>query len=340
MLPILRRRALVAGLLCTMTLVTATSTSAAAPQDAVAAARAYRQAHEVEILEAFQELLRQPNYGGDLAAINGAAEYIVAEFERRDVTVELLQLPDVPPLIYGEILTPGATRTLGIYVHYDGQPATGPDWVNDPYDPVLYSDRMDRGGQPIAMPMSGEAADPEWRIYARSASDDKAPLPALLTALDALQSAGIELTSNIKFLFEGEEEIGSTHLREYIEAHRDKTRAQPVDDALAEVLRASGREVIAIKGMGILKSIDMGDLAPETNCQFAREMLREAEGAEACLLSCGNWRTLEAIAPLEEEFGIPVITSNQTGLWHALRMSGIAPDEVTGGGRLFELVAP
>jgi maleate isomerase len=115
---------------------------------------------------------------------------------------------------------------------------------------------------------------------------------------------------------------------------------QPVDDALAEVLRASGREVIAIKGMGILKSIDMGDLAPETNCQFAREMLREAEGAEACLLSCGNWRTLEAIAPLEEEFGIPVITSNQTGLWHALRMSGIAPDEVTGGGRLFELVAP
>ena len=112
---------------------------------------------------------------------------------------------------------------------------------------------------------------------------------------------------------------------------------QPVDDALAEVLRASGREVVSIQGMGILKSIDMGDLAPETNCQFAREMLREAEGVEACLLSCGNWRTLEAIQPLEEEFGIPVLTSNQTGLWQALRMSGIASEEVTGGGRLFEL---
>ena len=112
---------------------------------------------------------------------------------------------------------------------------------------------------------------------------------------------------------------------------------QPVDDALAEVLRASGREVVSIQGMGILKSIDMGDLAPETNCQFAREMLREAEGAEACLLSCGNWRTLEAIQPLEEEFGIPVLTSNQTGLWQALRMSGIAPEEVTDGGRLFKL---
>jgi len=115
---------------------------------------------------------------------------------------------------------------------------------------------------------------------------------------------------------------------------------QPIDDALADVLRASGREVVAIKGMGILKSIDMGDLSPETNLQFARDMLREAEGAEACLLSCGNWRTLEAIAPLEEEFRIPVITSNQTGLWQVLRMSGIAPDEVTGGGRLFDLPAP
>lgn len=115
---------------------------------------------------------------------------------------------------------------------------------------------------------------------------------------------------------------------------------QPVDDALADVLRASGRELVAIQGMGFLKSIDMGDLAPETNLRFAREMLREAEGAEACLLSCGNWRTLEAIEPLEAEFGIPVITSNQTGLWQALRMSGIAADEVTGGGRLFELPAP
>lgn len=115
---------------------------------------------------------------------------------------------------------------------------------------------------------------------------------------------------------------------------------QPVDDALAEVLRASGREVVAIKGMGILKSIDMGDLAPETNTQFARDMLRDAAGAEACLLSCGNWRTLEAIAPLEAEFGIPVITSNQAGLWQALRMSGIPTDEVMGGGRLFAHPGP
>jgi acetylornithine deacetylase/succinyl-diaminopimelate desuccinylase-like protein len=222
MLKITRRSRARGILLLIVTFVLAVSSSAVAQQDPVAVARAYRLAHEVEILESFRNLLRQPNYGGDLEAISAAAEYIGDAFARRGVAIELLRLPDVPPLIYGEINTPGATRTLGIYVHYDGQPATGPDWVHGPYEPVLYSDRMDRGGEPIAMPQPGQAVDPNWRIYARSASDDKAPLPALLTALDALQDAGIALTSNVKFLFEGEEEIGSTNLGAYIDAYRDR----------------------------------------------------------------------------------------------------------------------
>ena len=151
------------------------------------------------------------------------------------------------------------------------------------------------------------------RIEDASGVPGTTTMTAVLAALDALDVAKIAVATS------------------YI---------QPVDDALAEVLRASGRDVVAIEGMGILKSIDMGDIEPETNHQFAREMLLQAEGAEACLLSCGNWRTLEAIAPLEEEFGIPVLTSNQTGLWQVLRMSGIATDEVTDGGRLFALAAP
>ena len=58
-----------------------------------------------------------------------------------------------------------------------------------------------------------------------------------------------------------------------------------VDTDLAQVLRASGREVIKISGMGILKSIDMGDIAPEIVYRFARENLAEAIGAEGFLLS-------------------------------------------------------
>ncbi len=113
---------------------------------------------------------------------------------------------------------------------------------------------------------------------------------------------------------------------------------QPVDESLVQALSAAGLEVVAIRGMGILKSIDMGDVAPDETYRFARDVLAgavEADGAEGCLISCGNLRSLEAIQPLEAEFGLPVITSNQAGLWQALRLSGIASHQVTGGGRLF-----
>jgi acetylornithine deacetylase/succinyl-diaminopimelate desuccinylase-like protein len=63
--------------------------------------------------------------------------------------------------------------------------------------------------------------DPEWRIYARSASDDKAPLAAIATALDALKAARIGLRSNIKFVFEGEEEASSPHLAQIITKYKD-----------------------------------------------------------------------------------------------------------------------
>ena len=160
-----------------------------------------------------------PNYGRDLEDITANAEFIAEQFRARDVSMELLTLPDVPPLVWGAIDVPGATRTIGIYVHYDGQPGTGADWVHGPYEPTLYTAAMEAGGEPRPFPASGEPVDPSWRIYARSASDDKAPIPALLTALDALRDAGIPLTSNVRFLFEGEEEIGSTHLDEYIQAY-------------------------------------------------------------------------------------------------------------------------
>ena len=113
---------------------------------------------------------------------------------------------------------------------------------------------------------------------------------------------------------------------------------QPVDDLLAAALRAAGKDVVAIRGMGILKSIDMGDVRPETTERFTAKVLADAggaAGADGCLISCGNLRTLEAIAPLEAEFGLPVITSNQAGLWQALRMAGIEANEVSGAGRLF-----
>jgi acetylornithine deacetylase/succinyl-diaminopimelate desuccinylase-like protein len=79
---------------------------------------------------------------------------------------------------------------------------------------------VDKDGRVIPLPPAGKI-DPEWRIYARSASDDRAPLAAIATALDALKASGIALHSNIKFIFEGEEEASSPHLAQIIAKYKD-----------------------------------------------------------------------------------------------------------------------
>jgi maleate isomerase len=112
-----------------------------------------------------------------------------------------------------------------------------------------------------------------------------------------------------------------------------------VDDALAAVLGGSGIEVTTIKGMNILKSIDMGDVQPDATYQFARDVFQSAPQADGYFISCGNLRALEAIAKLERDFSKPVVTSNQAGLWHALRLAGVKADHSAQilGGQLFAI---
>jgi acetylornithine deacetylase/succinyl-diaminopimelate desuccinylase-like protein len=191
-------------------------------QTPIETARAYRQAHEVEILRDFVKLLRIPNVATDAENIQRNAEYVAEEFARRGVTTELLTVDGAPPAVYGELLVPGATRTLGIYVHYDGQPADASQWLQGPWEPALYSARHDDGGVPIAFPNDGESVDPEWRLYGRSTGDDKGPLIALQTVLDSFAETGVAPTSNLKFFFDGEEERSSPHLREFLEKYPDK----------------------------------------------------------------------------------------------------------------------
>ncbi|WP_425410353.1 M20/M25/M40 family metallo-hydrolase [Hyphococcus sp.] len=190
--------------------------------EAVAAAREWRDANGAEILRGFAELLALPNDANDTPNIRRNAEYVSSLFQERGFEMELLEVEGSPPLIYGLRSTPGATRTIAIYVHYDGQPVEAANWTHPPFEPVLYSAAMTDGGEAIAFPDDGAPIDENWRIYARSASDDKAPIPALLAAIDALDEAGIGFSSNIKLVFDGEEEAGSGHLDDFLENYADK----------------------------------------------------------------------------------------------------------------------
>ncbi len=108
-----------------------------------------------------------------------------------------------------------------------------------------------------------------------------------------------------------------------------------MDEKLSGVLRQSGFEIAAIEGLGIRRSIDMGALEPEAAYRLAREVVADAKTPDGILISCGNLRTFEIIEPLETECGLPVVTSNQAGLWRALRLAGI-DDRIAHLGRLLE----
>jgi acetylornithine deacetylase/succinyl-diaminopimelate desuccinylase-like protein len=214
------------GVVLAAVLVAGSGAAVAAENEAAQAARSWRQQHERAILEDYFELLRIPNVSRDRANVRRNAEHIVKMMERRGITAKLLEVPDpktpadAAPVVYGEILTPGATRTYVFYAHYDGQPVDAKDWVTPPFEPTLRSAALDKGGQVIAFPPADGRFDPQWRLYARAASDDKAQVFAMLTAADALRAAGLKRKANIKFIFEGAEEIGSQNLDKVLRANQ------------------------------------------------------------------------------------------------------------------------
>lgn len=109
------------------------------------------------------------------------------------------------PVVYAARTVPGAQKTVLVYGHYDVQPPEPLEkWRTRPFDPVIARD-----------PVTGEEA-----IYARGANDDKGQLFMHLKAFEYLLRSG-RLRHNVKFIFEGEEEIGSPSLAPWVRDHKD-----------------------------------------------------------------------------------------------------------------------
>jgi acetylornithine deacetylase/succinyl-diaminopimelate desuccinylase-like protein len=187
-------------------------------------ARDYRRANEHRILREFVELLSIPNVASDAEGIRRNAARLLEMMTARGLNPRLLEAatPDTPPAVYGEWATPGATKTVVFYAHYDGQPTDPRKWTGtQPWEPALRTAPFEKGGRLLPWPAAGEPIDPEWRLYARSASDDKAGVMSILTAFDALRATNVTPTVNLKFFFEGEEEAGSPHLSEILSQHKE-----------------------------------------------------------------------------------------------------------------------
>lgn len=204
-------------------LASATTAPAQGPARVREAVQTYLRAKDVAVVRELGEFLAIPNLASDSVNIRRNADHLIGMMRARGIQARLLETPGAPPAVYGELRVPGATRTLMFYAHYDGQPVDTSQWATPPWKPTLRDGPLPRGrlidlAAPALAPGSMQG---EWRLFARSAGDDKSPIVAFLAALDALRSAGIRPGVNLKFYFEGEEEAGSAHLREALTRHRD-----------------------------------------------------------------------------------------------------------------------
>ena len=289
MVRMIRRR--LAGIV--MLGVVATSAAAqdgAAVRDRV---RAYRAAHEREIVRELTGLLSLPNVASNLDDIRRNAGHLMEMLRRRGFSTRLLEGgPEARPAIYAELATPGARRTVVFYAHYDGQPVTPSKWSSDPWKPVLRSGPLGPGVHEIDLATVQGPFDGEWRLFARSASDDKAPIVALLAGLDALRAAGIPPSVNLKLFLEGEEEAGSTHLTEILQRHADLLAADvwilcdgPVHQTRRMQIYFGARGVMGLEAtvygpMRPLHSGHYGNWAPNPAVELTHLIagLRDTEG--------------------------------------------------------------
>lgn len=188
----------------------------------------YIEENHSRYLDELFSLLRIPSISTRNQGIRECAELLAGMMEQAGVPARIIDT-ERHPVVFGELKNPGASKTLLIYGHYDVQPPEPLDlWISSPFEPEI------RDG----------------RIYGRGTADDKGQLFAHLKAVEALLKINGKTSSNVLFLFEGEEEISSPNLLPFIEAHRDILAADAclVSDAPKH---ESGRPTLlcGLKGM-------------------------------------------------------------------------------------------
>jgi acetylornithine deacetylase/succinyl-diaminopimelate desuccinylase-like protein len=304
--------------------------------------RQYVAAHQAEIVRELTELLSIPNVAGDSVNIRRNARALLGMLEKRGIRARLLETGG-PPMVYGELPAKGAKTTLLLYAHYDGQPVDPGKWVgHGPWEPVLRDAPLERGGKIVPFPARGPI-DPEWRVYARSASDDKAPIVAMLRALDALRASGQAPTVNLKFLFEGDEEAGSPHLEEVVREHGELLRSDLVIMADGPQ-HASGRPTLVFGARGItsaqitvygpdrpLHSGHYGNWAPNPALELAR-LLASMKDASGRVTVEGWYDDVLPLSP-EERAAIAAIPDEAPAAF------GFAEPEGGAGARRLERIA-
>ena len=319
------------------------------PAQVVQAVREYRMENEDRIVRELTEFLAIPNIASDTPNIQKNAAHLVEMLEARGIETHLLPITGRGPVVFGKLISPEAKRTVIFYAHYDGQPVDESAWkCTKPFEPKIWTNGKDVCDEHAETGKGLEerpvASSDNWRIYARSASDDKGPIVALLAALDALQAKKIPLAVNLKVILEGEEEAGSPNLQKTLELHKNLLGADLLITADGPV-HQSGRALVFFGnrgdiGIGLtvygpvraLHSGHYGNWAPNPAMELSR-LLASMRNEDGRVLIPGYYDDVTPLGEVEKK-ALAEMPVNDADLEREL---GIAKPE-GGGKKLVELI--
>ena len=204
----------------------------------------------------FLELLAIDNVAAEPRDMQRNAAFLDESFRKRGFTTQLVNNPAGRPAVFAQYPDAIAgAKTILFYIHFDGQPVIPTEWAQkSPFDPVVKKRDADGQWKEVSRDqlLTGPL-DPELRVFARSASDDKAPIMMLLTAIDLLRAQKKSPDIHIKVILDGEEEISSPSLAGMVKANQSLFGA----DALVILdgpAHDSGRPTLAFGNRGIAQA--------------------------------------------------------------------------------------
>ena len=272
-----------------------------------------------ELVKEFTNLLSIPNVAANPAGLKDNANWLMQYMQDKGISnVQLLTLEkeNVPAVVYGEVKVPGAKETVIFYAHYDGQPVDTSKWYKGvhPFKPSLYSTSIDKGGSLIAWPEKENNYDPNSRIYARGASDDKAGVMAIINAYATLKQLGIQPSVNIKFFFEGEEEAGSPNLEALLNKYKNILNSNLWIICDGPVHQSSKKQlVMGVRGDTHLELTVFGPKRPLHSGHYGNWVLNPAMELARLLASMKNGQGEITIKGFYDDV-IPLIPSEKEAL--------------------------
>jgi acetylornithine deacetylase/succinyl-diaminopimelate desuccinylase-like protein len=225
----------------------------------------YIDEHQDEYVELLKKFCSQPSVSAQNWGMREMAQLVCDEVTRLGGNGRLIET-EGNPIVYGK-LDFGRERTLMLYNHYDVVPPEPYEkWTYPPFEPTVVGDRM----------------------YARGVADNKGSLLSRYCALDAYLKVHGTLPINICFMAEGEEEIGSVHLGDFVKAHRDIVKADAI------VWEGGGKDInhgplqvaLGVKGVTCF----------ELRC---RTMKGDMHSANASIVPNPAWRLVKALSSMK-----------------------------------------